>query len=105
MDIQIKRGIIELLVLALLKDNDYYGYSLMKDVLEFLEVSDFALYPILKRLETENDVSTYSMEANGRLRKYYRITSKGLEKLRNAKEDWESLKKIYSKILGDDYND
>ncbi len=105
MDIQIKRGVIELLVLALLKDHDYYGYSLMNDVLEYLEVSDFALYPILKRLETENNVSTYSLEANGRLRKYYKITPKGLEKLKNAKEDWKSLKKIYSKILGGDYND
>lgn len=103
MDIQIKRGVIELLVLALLKDNDYYAYLLMNEVLTYLDLSDCALYPILKRLENEEYVTSYSSEVDGRLRRYYSITSKGVEKLNNSKKDWISLQKIYKKILGDEY--
>ena len=100
MDAQIKRGIIELLVISLLTKKDYYGYILMEDVSEFLDVSDSALYPILRRLETDGCLQTYSQECNGRLRKYYKITEKGVQKLAIAKNDWKILKKIYNHILG-----
>lgn len=105
MDAQIKRGIIELLVISLLVKKDYYGYILMEDVSKFLDVSDSALYPILRRLETDGCLTTYSLECNGRLRKYYKITDKGIQKLSIAKKDWEVLKKIYSQILGSEIDE
>lgn len=101
MDAQLKRGILDYLVLAILKEDDYYGYILMNEVTKWIDVSDFALYPILRRLESEGYLDTYSKQENGRLRKYYRINTKGLEKLSEAKDDWITIKNIYSKILGE----
>lgn len=101
MDAQLKRGILDYLVLAILKDNDYYGYILMNEVTKWIDVSDFALYPILRRLESEGYLDTYSKEENGRLRKYYRINDQGLDKLAKAQEDWLIIKNTYSKILGE----
>lgn len=87
MNIQIKRGILDYLVLAILKDKDYYGYILIDEVSKYINVSDFALYPILRRLEKDHYLSTYTRQANGRIRRYYSITQLGQEKLKEAKKD------------------
>lgn len=99
MDVQLKRGILDYLVLAILKDEDYYGYILLDEVTKYINVSDFALYPILRRLEKELYLNTYTKQEQGRIRKYYSITESGIEKLKSAKDDWEIIKKIYKKIL------
>lgn len=77
MDIQLKRGMLEICVLAVLCRGDSYGYQLVKDISPYITVSESTLYPILRRLETVGSLTVYSVEHNGRLRKYYRITDGG----------------------------
>lgn len=100
MDSQLKKGLLEFCVLAVLKKKDSYGYQIIKDISDYIEISESTLYPILKRLEQGSYLTTYSKEYNGRLRKYYYITDLGKEKLKGCKEDYEQVKKIYTFILG-----
>ena len=79
MDIQLKRGLLEMGVLAALKRNDSYGYQIIKDMKPYVTISESTLYPILRRLETADCLTVYTVEHNGRLRKYYRIMPMGLE--------------------------
>ncbi len=99
MDIQLKKGFLEILVLASLKEEDSYGYKIIQDVSEIMEMSESTLYPILKRLETQELVTTYTTEYNSRLRRYYKITPAGFRKLRESAEDFLEIKKIYEYIL------
>ena len=105
MDAQLKRGVLEICVLAAMRDEDTYGYKIIKDLSPFMEVSESTLYPILKRLEQSSCVNEYSVEHNGRLRKYYRITEAGHEKIKDFLNDWESVMKAYHFIRGDEFYD
>lgn len=102
MDIQFKKGFIEICVLSILKKADSYGYQIIKDVSECIEVSESTLYPILKRLEASNCLETYSIAHSGRLRKYYRITPNGLDKILDYHDEWVTLKKINDFICMED---
>lgn len=99
MDIQLKKGFLEILVLASLKNEDSYGYRITQDVSEIMEISESTLYPILKRLETQDLVTTYTTEYNSRLRKYYKITKMGLKKIKESENDFLEIKRIYEYIL------
>ncbi len=99
MDIQIKKGLLEVCVLAVINKKDSYGYQIIKDVSVCIEISESTLYPILKRLEAGGCLSTYSMEHNGRLRKYYRITDLGKLRIRDFFEEWNELERINKFIL------
>lgn len=101
MDAQLKRGILDVCVLAAMRDGDTYGYKIIKDLSPFLEISESTLYPILKRLEQGEYVTAYSMEHGGRLRKYYHITQTGHARICEFLEDWESIMKAYEYIRGD----
>ena len=74
MDIQIKRGILEVCVLAAIKEEDSYGYKIIKDIKPYVDISESTLYPILRRLESMDLLSVKNVEHNGRLRKYYHIS-------------------------------
>ena len=76
MDAQMKRGFLEVCVLASINRQDSYGYQIVKDVPAILNLTESTLYPLLKRLEAAGLLTTYSVEHSGRLRKYYRITSR-----------------------------
>lgn len=104
MDIQLKRGILDVCVLAAIKDNDSYGYQIIKDVKPYIEMTESTLYTILKRLENANMLTVYSIEHNGRLRKYYHITSAGLKKIEEFKKEWHEVMLIYKFISKGDYN-
>lgn len=99
MDIQIKKGLLDVCVLAVLSRRDSYGYQIIKDISTCIEISESTLYPILKRLEAGRCLSTYSMEHNGRLRKYYRITPMGRQRLSEFIEEWKELEQIHDFIL------
>jgi PadR family transcriptional regulator PadR len=87
MDPQIKKGILDTIVLAILKNDDTYGYKLSEQIASVIDVAETALYPVLRRLEAQGFLETYSLEHGGRLRKYYHITKSGLDKLKeNARE-------------------
>ena len=99
MDIQIKKGLTESLVLFIVSKGDVYGYKLMQDISEIIPLSESTLYPILRRLEASGCVDTYSKEFNGRLRKYYTITGVGKERLGEYREQWRDVKKIITFLL------
>jgi len=105
MDAQLKKGMLELCVLYALKKNNSYGYKIIADLSSIIDISESTLYPILRRLEVAKLLTVYSMEYNGRLRKYYSITKNGREKLYDAKDDWNEMKKIYEFIYKEDNND
>lgn len=98
MDAQLKRGILDACVLTVLSRGDSYGYRLIHDVGDIIDVSESTLYPILKRLEAGGQVTVYSMEHNGRLRKYYRITDSGRQRIREFLDQWRELARVLARI-------
>lgn len=106
MDIQLKRGLLDICVLAAIKDQESYGYQIIKDVKPYIEISESTLYPILRRLETQQLLTVKSMEYNGRLRKYYYITKFGKERLDSFKNEWKEVISIYNFVMkGESKND
>lgn len=101
MDIQLKRGILDICVLTSLLSGESYGYKIIKDVSSIVEISESTLYPILKRLEQAQCVLSNKVEHNGRLRKYYQITSTGRQKIDDFIREWDEIMRIYSYIKGD----
>ena len=95
MDIQLKRGLLDVCVLAAIKDEDSYGYKIIKDMKPYVELSESTLYTILKRLETANMLTVRTAEHGGRLRKYYRITAEGHKRIKDFKEEWKEILAIY----------
>lgn len=100
MDTQLKKGLLEICVLAVLDREDSYGYKLTKDISTCIQVSESTLYPILRRLENGSCLSIYSIEHNGRLRKYYRITGEGKRRIKDFLDGWEDMMRIYYFIGG-----
>ena len=98
MDAQLKKGLLDVCVLVALKERDSYGYQIIKDVSPIVEISESTLYPILKRLETGGFVTTYSMEHNSRLRKYYRLTDQGRQRIRDFLVEWQDVMRAYRYI-------
>lgn len=102
MDIQVKKGLLEYCVLAELKKKESYGYQIIKDISSCIEISESTLYPILRRLESENRVETYNVEYNNRIRRYYRITEEGERLLQNFIDDRDELLRVIRFISGKD---
>lgn len=98
MDAQLKRGLLDICVLAVLERADSYGYKIVKDTSSLLEITESTLYPILKRLEQAECLTVYSVEHNGRLRKYYRITEAGERRITDFLNEWDDMMKIYQYI-------
>ncbi len=95
MDIQLKRGLLDVCVLAAIKNEESYGYKIIKDVKPCIELSESTLYTILKRLEGAGLITVRSAEHNGRLRKYYRITASGISRIEDFKREWREIISIY----------
>ena len=87
MDIQLKRGLLDVCVLAAIRNEDSYGYKIIKDLKPCVELSESTLYTILKRLETAKMLTVRSAEHEGRLRKYYHITAAGKKRLEEFKDE------------------
>ncbi len=95
MDIQLKRGMLDVCVLAAIKNEESYGYKIIKDVKPCIELSESTLYTILKRLEGAKMITVRSAEHNGRLRKYYSITRVGLDRIEEFQKEWKEMISIY----------
>ena len=98
MDIQLKRGLLDVCVLAAIKNEDSYGYQIIKDMKPYVEISESTLYPILRRLETAEFLTVRTAEHSGRLRKYYHITALGLKRIEDFKKEWNEIMSIYKFI-------
>lgn len=105
MDIQLKRGMLDVCVLAAIKDEDSYGYQIIKDMKPCVTISESTLYPILRRLEAGALLTVHSVEHNGRLRKYYHITDTGRARIEEFKEEWKELESIYRFIVKEEVRD
>ena len=105
MDIQLKRGLLDVCVLAAIKDEDSYGYQIIKDIKPYVEISESTLYPILRRLEAAKMLTVRSAEHNGRLRKYYHIEEAGLKRIEDFKEEWKEIMSIYSFVTREEKKD
>lgn len=95
MDNQMKRGLLDVCVLTAIRDEESYGYKIIKDLKPCIELSESTLYTILKRLETAEMLTVRTVEYGGRLRKYYRITSKGIKRLEEFRLEWREVMAIY----------
>lgn len=100
MDVQLRRGLLEVCVLAAVARHDSYGYQIIREMEPYVEISESTLYPILRRLEAGEMLSVYSVEHSGRLRKYYQITQCGRDRLAEFQQEWKEIMRIYSFIAG-----
>jgi PadR family transcriptional regulator PadR len=92
---QLKKGVLEIFVLAVLSKGDSYGYKLIQDLADYVDISESTLYPILRRLEKADQLKTYNELYQGRNRKYYQITKAGYQSIDNFLDEWKDIKKIY----------
>ena len=98
MDIQMKRGLLDVCVLAAIKGGESYGYQIIKDMKPYVQISESTLYPILRRLEAAKMLTVSTAEHNGRLRKYYHITPRGLKRRADFTNEWKEIINIYKFI-------
>ena len=99
MDIQLKRGLLDVCVLAAIRSGASYGYKIIKDMKPYIALSESTLYTILKRLETANMLTVRTAEHGGRLRKYYHITDAGRKRIEDFKEEWKEILSIYRFVV------
>ena len=102
MDIQLKRGMLDVCVLAAIKNGESYGYKIIKDMSPYVTLSESTLYTILKRLENAQMLTVRSAEHGGRLRKYYQITNKGRERIEEFKSEWREVMVMYQFVIKED---
>ena len=98
MDIQLKKGFLDVLALSTLLEKDSYGYRIIKDLAPITDISESTLYPILKRLEAAELLRVYNVEHNGRLRKYYSITPAGKARIDSFLSEWQDVMRVYEFI-------
>ena len=104
-DPQLKRGLLDACVLSLLRRGVSSAYQPTKAISPYIDVSESTLYPILRRLEAAGCLTVYSVEHNGRLRKFYRITEGGLKQIDAFLEGWTEIQRVYEFVkecAGDD---
>ena len=95
MDAQMRRGLLDVCVLAIRARQDSYGYQIVKDAAQVLPLTESTLYPILKRLENNRCLSEYSQEHNGRLRKFYHLTDDGRTRISEFLREWQDVMGVY----------
>ena len=99
MDAQLKKGLLEICVLTAVKNEESYGYKIISDLAPHVEISESTLYPILRRLESSGAVTVRTAEYNGRLRKYFRITAIGKQKIQDFIETMQEFERISNFIM------
>lgn len=103
---QLGSSLLDACVLAVLSDEDAYGYNLTQQIKDVLDISESTLYPVLRRLQKEKFLSTYDKPYQGRNRRYYAITNSGGEKLDDYRMEWDAYKqKIDLLLMGGDGNE
>lgn len=102
MDAQLKRGLLDVCVLTAIKDEDSYGYKIIKDMQPYLNMSESTLYTILKRLELTKMLTVRTVLHDGRVRKYYHITKAGHKRINEFINEWDEVMSIYRFIVKED---
>lgn len=102
MNIQLKKGVMEIVVLSMLRRKEYYGYELVTDISRYIEMSEGTIYPLLSRFKKDGLVETYLTEShNGPPRKYYRITETGQAEYEDSVREWNQFTKAVSQLLAE----
>ena len=100
LNVQFKKGVLNLCVLALLDQQDMYGYELVQAISNQIEISEGSVYPLLRRLTKEGYFTTYLKESTeGPPRKYYKITELGKQNLKELREDWKNFIKGVNELI------
>lgn len=99
MNSQLKKGLVEVCVLAVIAREPSYGYKIINDLSNIIELSESTLYPILRRLEASKQLRTFTRDHQGRLRKYYQITNEGKTRIREFKYEWREMEDVYRFIV------
>lgn len=107
MNIQFKKGVLELCVLSLLCKRDYYGYELVSNISDEIRISEGTIYPLLKRLKDQGYFTTYLEESNeGPSRKYYTLTPMGRTEKEKLEAEWlDFISKVNNIITGGNVNE
>ena len=102
LQIQLKKGVLEMCVLALLSRGDNYAYDIASRMAEAVGMGEGTIYPLMRRMQDDGLVSTYLVEApGGPPRKYYRMTDAGRKTLTAQREEWKNFIASVEKMLGD----
>jgi len=100
MSVQLKKGVLEMVVLSKINENDSYGYDIYQEIDKHMGISESTIYPILRKLTKEDLCSTYLRESSGGPpRKYFKITQSGKMKLDDLKFDWEKFEKVVNIMI------
>ena len=99
MKIQITADLLDGIVLAILKQDDYYGYALTQRAQEVITVSESTMYPVLRRLKRDGFVTTYDQPYQGRNRRYYQITADGEAHLKRVRKLWNDYKNSLDQLF------
>ena len=100
MNIQLKKGVMEIVVLSMLQRKDFYGYELVTEISKYIEMSEGTIYPLLNRFKKDGLVETYLAELHsGPPRKYYRITKDGKVAYQESVREWIEFTKAVQKLL------
>jgi PadR family transcriptional regulator PadR len=100
--VQLKKGVLELCVLALLSKQDGYAYEIANRLAEDIGMGEGTIYPLMRRMQNDGLVSTYLVESDsGPPRKYYRLTAAGKNALNNQRNEWKNFEAAVKKILGE----
>jgi len=99
----VNASLLDAIVLSVVSENDTYGYKITQEVNNIIGISESTLYPVLRRLQRDNNLEVYDMEYLGRNRRYYRITKKGKILLSLYKEEWEMYKEKIDKVFEKDF--
>ena len=105
MDVQMKRGLLDVCVLSAIKSDDSYGYKIIKDLKPYIDLSESTLYTILKRLEAASMLTVRTAEHGGRLRKYYHITDVGVARIKEFKNEWQEMLALYQFVVREESDD
>ena len=99
MAFSISAGLLDAMVLAIVNNEDTYGYKITQEVRNAMEVSESTLYPVLRRLQKDSLLEIYDMPYMGRNRRYYKITQKGVKTLEVFRYEWQDYKNKIDNII------
>lgn len=99
MTFPISSALLDACVLSIVNSGDTYGYMLTQAIKTSIGISESGLYPVLRRLQKDGCLSAYDVPYSGRLRRYYSITHKGIERLELLKREWSEYKESLDKLI------
>ena len=102
LQVQLKKGVLEMCVLALLSKGDNYAYEIASQMAEAVGMGEGTIYPLMRRMQNDGLVTTYLQEsASGPPRKYYKLTKAGADALQAQRAEWDAFEAAVAKIMGD----